>query len=217
MSRSIKQKWNITGLLIISCIFVLSVLLFVSRSSSSDISINTLATTDPYEQTTINKARPLPSYLGVEGSGPIHMTINGATQGPIKGSVTAAGKEETIRVIGIEHEVVSPRDAASGLPTGKRQHSPVRITKRIDRSTPLLYVALVNNENLTDVTIKFYRTGSTGGEQQYYTITLVNAAVLELRESEINTESVSFVYEKIIWTWEEGGITAEDDWETPIA
>lgn len=35
-------------------------------------------------------------------------------------------------------DVVSPRDAASGLPTGKRQHAPVIIRKELDKSTPLL-------------------------------------------------------------------------------
>lgn len=34
--------------------------------------------------------------------------------------------------------VVSPRDAASGLPTGKRQHKPMVITKELDKSSPLL-------------------------------------------------------------------------------
>ncbi len=34
--------------------------------------------------------------------------------------------------------VVSPRDAASGMPTGKRQHNPVTITKPLEPSTPLL-------------------------------------------------------------------------------
>ena len=29
-------------------------------------------------------------------------------------------------------------------------------------------------------------------------------------------EHVSFTYQKIIWTYEDGGITAEDDWEAPI-
>jgi len=29
-------------------------------------------------------------------------------------------------------------DAASGLPTGKRQHKPVAITKPIDKATPML-------------------------------------------------------------------------------
>jgi hypothetical protein len=32
--------------------------------------------------------------------------------------------------------VVSPRDAASGLPTGKRMHKPFVITKELDKSSP---------------------------------------------------------------------------------
>ncbi|MCB1185762.1 type VI secretion system tube protein Hcp [bacterium] len=43
------------------------------------------------------------------------------------------------------------RDAASGLPTGKRQHKPLTITKELDKSTPLLYNILVNNENISEV------------------------------------------------------------------
>ena len=34
--------------------------------------------------------------------------------------------------------VVAPRDAASGMATGKRQHKPVTITKPLEPSTPLL-------------------------------------------------------------------------------
>lgn len=34
--------------------------------------------------------------------------------------------------------IVSPRDAASGLPTGKRQHKPFVITKEYDKSSPVL-------------------------------------------------------------------------------
>jgi hypothetical protein len=41
-------------------------------------------------------------------------------------------------VINFYHEVVSPRDAASGLPTGKRQHKPFVITKELDKSSPML-------------------------------------------------------------------------------
>jgi len=40
--------------------------------------------------------------------------------------------------ISFEQEVVSPRDAASGLPTGKRQHKPFVITKELDKSSPTL-------------------------------------------------------------------------------
>jgi len=40
--------------------------------------------------------------------------------------------------ISFEQEIVSPRDAASGLPTGKRQHKPFVITKELDKSSPIL-------------------------------------------------------------------------------
>ena len=34
--------------------------------------------------------------------------------------------------------IVSPRDPASGLPTGKRQHNDIVITKPIDKASPQL-------------------------------------------------------------------------------
>jgi type VI secretion system secreted protein Hcp len=58
-----------------------------------------------------------------------YLKLTGKTQGEIKGSNTQKGREDQIMVIGYNHEVVSPRDAASGLPTGKRQHKPLTVTK----------------------------------------------------------------------------------------
>jgi len=40
--------------------------------------------------------------------------------------------------ISFDQEIVSPRDAASGLPTGKRMHKPFVITKELDKSSPML-------------------------------------------------------------------------------
>lgn len=40
--------------------------------------------------------------------------------------------------ISFEQGIVSPRDAASGLPTGKRQHKPFVITSELDKSSPVL-------------------------------------------------------------------------------
>ena len=65
-----------------------------------------------------------------------YLTLKGQKQGDIKGSTTQKGREGTIMVIAQSHEIVSPRDAASGLPTGKRQHKPMVITKEVDKSSP---------------------------------------------------------------------------------
>ena len=158
---------------------------------------------------------PLPDIADVQGAKAIHMTLTGANQGQIQGSCTAAGLEGTIGVIGFIHEVVSPRDAASGLPTGKRQHSPVTITKRIDKSTPLLYQSFVNNENMSDFVLRFYHKSYGGTVRNYYEVRLTNARICGIKHLDTEREQVSFVYQKIEWVFMEGGITAEDDWEAP--
>jgi len=155
-----------------------------------------------------------------------YLKLEGETQGEIKGSVTQKGREDSIMVIGFSHEVVSPRDAASGLPTGKRQHKPVTITKEIDVATPLLYNVLVNNENITTWKLDFWQPSKTGQEKQFYTVELMNASIAGINSEMLNNkypenmqhkerEHISFSYQKIIWTFTEGGITAEDDWEAP--
>ena len=153
-----------------------------------------------------------------------YLTLRGADQGEIQGSVTQAGRENSIEVHAWSHEVISPRDAASGLPTGKRQHKPLTITKTIDKSTPKLMNALTNNETISEFHLKCWQPSSTGAEIQHYTIELVNANIAGIRQEMLNNkypenmqhqerEHISFTYQKITWTWVEGGVTAEDDWE----
>ena len=153
----------------------------------------------------------------------IYMTIDGERVGQIEGSSTAPGREGWIDVLGFQHEIVSPRDAASGLPTGKRQHKPFVITKPVDKATPLLLNVLANNENLPTVELEFVRPNRKGTEEVYFTIELTNASIagVEMERPENMThqprEHISFTYQKITWTWQDGGITAEDDWETPVS
>ena len=155
-----------------------------------------------------------------------YLTLAGETQGDIKGSVTQAGREESIMVIGTSHELLSPRDAASGLPTGKRQHKPFTITKEIDLATPLLMNVLVNNENVKTWKLEYWQPSKTGKEVQFYTVELVNASIAGIRQEMLNNkypenmqhkerEHISFCYQKITWTWMDGGLSAEDDWEAP--
>jgi len=131
------------------------------------------------------------------------------------GSVQITGQRQgaigPITLQGVSHEIVSPRDAGSGLPTGKRQHKPITITKQLDQSTPLLLNALVNNENLSSVMI----TLASGGNP-VATIKLTNASIADYVDHG-TTETWSFTYQKIEWTWLDGGITASDDWEAPVS
>lgn len=161
-----------------------------------------------------------------------YLNLKAQKQGDIKGSVTQKGREGKIMVIAVSHQIVSPRDTASGLPTGKRQHKPFVITKEIDKSTPLLYSALVNNENIQTWELQFWTpqlsaAGGVGAEKQHFTIKLTNANIASIDYRMLNNknpeltryaefEEVAFTYQKIEWTWVDGGITAMDDWESPV-
>ncbi len=158
-----------------------------------------------------------------------YMWPKGQKSGQIKGSVTQKGREDSIAVIAVSHAIISPRDPQSGLPTGQRMHKPYTVTKELDKSTPILYNVLCTNENLTEVVLKFYTpqikaaTG-VGNEVNHFTVKLTNAniASIDFRMANIRHpdlvkfpeyEEIAMTYQKIEWTWNDGGITAEDDWE----
>src|ERR1700741_4405062 len=104
-----------------------------------------------------------------------YMYAKGQKSGQIKGGVTQKGREDSIGVIACSHEVMTPRDPQSGLPTGQRMHKPFVVTKELDKSSPILYNVLCTNENCTEVVVKFWTpqikaaTG-VGSEVQHYTV-----------------------------------------------
>ena len=132
---------------------------------------------------------------------------------------TPEGREQTIEVIGFSHEVISPRDAASGLPTGKRQHKPFNVTKGIDNSSSILSGMFIGNETFTDLNIQIIR--NTGkGSRVLKTINLKKANVCGVSnmlssDDEREIELISLCYESISWTWhhKDGDTsTIEDIW-----
>ena len=150
-----------------------------------------------------------------------YMRIKAGKQGDIKCGVTQKGREGSMAIVAFEHRVLMPTDATSGLATGKRQHKPLRITKTIDKASPLLRNALINNETLKEVTIQFFQAAASGQETNYYTITLGNAHIAEIEhrmlDNRVNenrnllaVEDISFTYDTITWTFTDGGITASD-------
>jgi type VI secretion system secreted protein Hcp len=153
-----------------------------------------------------------------------YLRLVGQKSGKIQGSVTMKGREGTIAVIAASHELVSPRDAATGLPTGKRQHAPLTITKELDRSTPVLRTALVGNETLSAFELQFFTIDpKTRAETQYFTIKLTDASISAIDMTMPNNkhadlaaletfEDVAFTYRKIEWDWVDPSLAAMDDW-----
>jgi type VI secretion system secreted protein Hcp len=146
------------------------------------------------------------------------------SQGEMKGSVTQKGLEGSVEVIAFSHELISPRDAASGLPTGKRMHKPIVITKRMDCASPQFWNALVNNENITKWEMKCYQPEPGGTTQNFFTINLEDASVASIQvRQELNKNpdltryeialQIAFTYRKITWTnVKPTTVVAMDDW-----
>lgn len=157
---------------------------------------------------------------------PLFLTVTGQTQGNIEGSCTIKGHEKTILVQAVDHTIEIPKSPQTGLPTGKRVHGPLTITKELDKSSPKLFQALTSGEQLTDVKLSYYRISPQGKEELYYTTELKNAIItsartwvpncLDMNEKTMgHMEDISFTYETIIDTWTPDGIEAQDSWNAP--
>ena len=139
-------------------------------------------------------------------------------------SQVSLGRENSIECIYFESGVVTAREAGSAIATGRRQHQPVLIRKRIDKSSPLIAKALCNNEVIEGI-FKFFRPNPAGDgtTQQFYTISIKNGRVDHQRvwvpdtivpatSTEPPQEEVSFVFGEIKWTYTDGGVEHVDTW-----
>lgn len=130
------------------------------------------------------------------------------------------GSEETLSARTWIQEVVVPRDAASGLPTGKRQHKPFVITKELDKSSPILMKACATGEHFPRLQLDAFRTRN-GRSELYLTITLEDVVITSYRTSgdaptspaasSAEYEEIAFVYQKIDWNFHDLGVVFEDD------
>jgi type VI secretion system secreted protein Hcp len=152
-----------------------------------------------------------------------YLRVRGDTQGDVRGGVTGT-HAGSMRVVSMSPMITSPL-SKDGLSTGRRQHRPLRVTIEVDQGMPLLMLALANNENLSEVTVRMYGDGGRRPEQNTYTVRLTNATVTAFQIVAETTKDktgpdllhLEFAYRRIEITWNDGGITAMDDWETPVA
>jgi len=156
------------------------------------------------------------------------VTVEGVRQGKFKGSSTArGGTSDRIEGVAFHYAITSPRDAASGMASGKRLHQPVTFTKGVDASSPQFFQALTSNEPLKTVVFEFYATDGKGLEAPVYTIRLVNATVSGWQQyaGDINggrvsnsdgsmLEDVTMTFQRIEIESKTGKTMAVDDWYT---
>lgn len=162
------------------------------------------------------------------GAETVHLFLTGANQGPILGDSTqvSLGREGSIEAIAYTHMLIGEPDPDSGITGTVRDHFPVTILKRLDRSTVRLFKAWRDHERLEAV-FKFFRPNPSGDgtTEHFYTVILHRAYISGIRQEVLNCldlttanhppiERISFTYSGIEEIWESDGFTCGDDWHT---
>jgi type VI secretion system secreted protein Hcp len=123
----------------------------------------------------------------------------------------------------------SPRDVASGLASGKRQHGPVKLTRKVAESSPQWFAALATNDTIKSITIDFLRPDPRGTDVVAYSFRLTNVQVSEINQfygsgiekpgaqaaasrGDSLYEEISLVFQKIEVTSPASKSSAMDEW-----
>ena len=139
-------------------------------------------------------------------------------------TILSLDRENSIECLSFVDAVRTAREASSGMATGDRTYEPLVIEKRIDKSSPLIAKALCNNE-VIEATFNFFRPSPTGDgtTEQFFTVKIAEARIAAIHRQSPNvidpasaaappTETVSFVFGDITWTYTEGGVEHQDVW-----
>ena len=119
---------------------------------------------------------------------PAYMTIEGQNQGDISsgalsedsvGTATQEAHEDEIMIQAFTHNVPRGTNDQSGQITSMPAMKPMKITKFIDKASPLLHNALTTGEQL-NVEINWYRISASGEEELYYVMELENAVLVDI-------------------------------------
>jgi type VI secretion system Hcp family effector len=153
-------------------------------------------------------------FVGAQGR--VQGTFRGATSGP------APGMTPVVKFAFDERAGIDP---VTLQVNGKRQYTPVRVTKLLDASSAQYLQAAATNETLTNVTINFLGTGPDAKVIVVRSLVLSNAQVVAVEHysepdatgAPVVMEQISFNFQKYTWTENAGGLTMSDTVAGPIS
>lgn len=139
-------------------------------------------------------------------------------------TVTSDGRENSIECVSFTAGVKAHAEKATKVSTGVSSVETIEISKRLDRSSPLLVQSVLQQE-VIDAEFKMYRPApdGTGKQEQYFTIKGEKGRVRSVRMQVPNCidpassdlpalEIVTLEFHTMIWTYVPSGIEAQYDW-----
>ena len=143
-----------------------------------------------------------PTESQVTDARTMHLKLKGRNTGEIIGSCVDGELEDSIAIIDYQHDISVPYNPSTGVPNEQPVHGLLTVKKFIDKSSPQLLQALFMNDEISDFDLSFYRRNSDDSIEQYYTINLKNAYIVDYKTEGPNIESFSFSYKRITWTYD---------------
>ena len=112
--------------------------------------------------------------------------VTGIKSGKVQGEWqrdSNALKEGDIQIMSWSWGTRSPTDTWDGSATGKRQFLELRVSKRTDTSTPVLYSILKANEQLKSVKLMVFKAGSDLEDLPYFVLLISEARITSMNTS----------------------------------
>lgn len=154
----------------------------------------------------------------------IYASINGKRQGLISagcssldsiGNRCQAGHENQVQVLGLNLSISREQNVS---------HHPVHFIKPIDKSSPLLGVAITENEPI-DIIFYFYRVNPAGQLELYYEVKLTEATLVDItciyphsidEGDKMPFEKVQVKYKSISWNHKSAGTSGYSIWDDRV-
>jgi type VI secretion system secreted protein Hcp len=154
---------------------------------------------------------------------PLHLWLTDEKDTPVRGDSNVFGREGSIEILSLTHGLDAPVDHHTGKLMGRHSHRPLTVEKEIDRSTPLLYQAIVRGQTFNSAVLRWYRTSDAGIEENYFTMSMKNVKVASISPKLLNIkeqqyqhrthfEFVELRYAEIAWNYHEGNLLFADAW-----
>lgn len=152
-------------------------------------------------------------------SNPAHLWLTDENGSPIIGSCLMPSRTGSIELRSVNHHICIPTDTNTGKLTGTRIHTPIKIQKEFDKTTPLLFRSLCEGRALKSATLKMYAINDAGIEVEYFNIVMENVKITAITPnlhpggmSSTHLEDIEFRYETITWKYTDGNIFYKDSW-----
>ena len=123
-------------------------------------------------------------------------------------------------VLSLEHQILRPLDHHGAI-AGERIHKPFSVVKLIDLSSVIIRSHFAQNSLLRRVVIKAFEHNGGGGLSELFSIDMNNVKVAsidlflkeEMQNSNSLKETITLVYQSIVWNYPDRGMNFRDNWQ----